>query len=67
MCCGIEQPRGCECGYHGGHQWTGHGRHMHYFPPLISVEEEVEALEEIKETLEKRLETVNARIQKLKA
>ena len=37
-----------------------------YFPPMISIEEEVKVLEKMKETLEKRLEIVNKRLEVLK-
>ncbi|MBS7619169.1 DUF5320 domain-containing protein [Candidatus Bathyarchaeota archaeon] len=67
MCRGYESHGGCGGRYPEGYSCMRHGRSLHYFPPLISVEEEVKALEEIKETLEKRLEIVNARLQKLKA
>jgi hypothetical protein len=46
------------CGHHGPHRGFGF--------PLISIEEEVQTLEELKTTLEKRLETVNERLEVLK-
>jgi len=63
----------CRCGcYEGSHrnrhgEWSGHcGYRMGWDFPLMSIEEEVEALEETKATLEKRLETVNKRLEVLK-
>jgi len=55
MCCG------CGCGerFHGGHH-RGHGF------PLMSIDEEVKALEDAKEDLQERLTNVNKRLEVLK-
>lgn len=52
----------CRCGcdgFHGSH-------HGGFGFPLMPVEEEAEALEEMKQTMEKRLEIVNKRLEILK-
>ena len=53
----------CRCGcheqFHGGHH-MGHGF------PLMSIEEEVEALEKTKGTLQENLTNVNKRLEALK-
>jgi len=67
--CGDE-----DCGCHGEHHERHHaecgGGHHGYWTecdfPLMSVEEEVEALEGAKSDLEKRLEIVNKRLEVLK-
>jgi len=64
-----EEECGCGChrGYGGRHGWYGHHRrHGGFGFPLVSIEEEVKALEEMKEALEGRLEIVNKRIEVLK-
>jgi len=66
MCCDGE-----ECGGHSeakGHHHGGchRGRHEGWGFPLMSVEEETEALEGMKGNLEKQLEIVNKRLELLK-
>lgn len=66
MCCDGE-----ECGGHSeakGHRHGGchRGHHEGWGFPLMSVVEEVEALEGMKGNLEKQLEIVNKRLELLK-
>ena len=58
-----EQP---QCNRGGHHHWGHHEHHMMRFA-MISLEEEVDILEEAKVRLEERLAIVNTRLQKLKA
>lgn len=68
MCChdgsgchgDTHESRHFEC--HSGYNGICHG---YDFPPM-SIEEEVEELEETKKILEKRLETVNKRLEVLR-
>jgi hypothetical protein len=64
--CGEMGYRGCRYGCHTAPDGPRHGHQIGYFPPLISVEDEVKALEKFKEVLEKRLDTVNKRLEQLK-
>lgn len=59
---------GCHTKFHGGyHERCGHHKpHRGFDFPLISIEEEVQNLEEVKAILEKRLENVNKRLEVLK-
>jgi len=63
----------CRCGchedFHGDHhrEWGDHCEHRPGWGfPLMSIEEEIEALDEMKTALEKRLEDVNKRLEVLK-
>jgi len=59
-----------DCGYPGEGHYCGcevhHRHHMGFGFPLISIEDEIKALERIKAVLEKRLEIVNKRLELLK-
>jgi len=57
------RPHGHRIPHHGCCHEGSRGCH----PPVLSEEEEAEALEKYKESLEKQLERVNERLGKLKA
>ena len=59
MCCE------CGCGSRGSHYPVHHQPFMG-FPQLMSIEEEVEMLEEMKDALANRLDKVNKRLESLK-
>jgi hypothetical protein len=61
-----EQEEQTRCGCGGHPHWGMHRHHMMRFATM-SLEEEIELLEQAKEKLEERLAAINTRLQKLKA
>jgi len=63
----TEEPKEhTRCGCGGHHHWGMHRHHMMRFATM-SLEEEIELLEQAKARFEERLAIINTRLQKLKA